>query len=216
MIYAIYFVPRDGVHPHATKETYAKLWPIMHDSVRRLGHSLVHITDKHTPCMGDSVFRVDVDPATTVYSRDVAWRAFLTSLADDGQACMIEPDTVLLRDIPPIADGFDMVLLRRPQKCIPGWFKLGTKRSIPFCDRVLKEWESFTGDLRVFHGDISAIHRACGIKDGDTAHTIPNKVNGVRIEVRDWFRYGFRKSPNFEPYLLQFKGASKDEMLRFA
>jgi len=213
MRYVVFFVPREGIHPCASLEDYSKLWPIMHRSVKRLGHELVHLTDKVTPCMGDSVHRVDVDPATTIYSRDVAWRDYVASLPDGEQACMIEPDTYMLRSIPPIADGFDMVLLRRPYKVIPGWFKLATNRAIPFYDRVLREWEAFTGDLRVFHGDIGALHRACSIPDGESAHTIPEIVDGVRIESRDWWRYGFRKADN-RPYFLQFKGESKADMLR--
>lgn len=216
MIYTCFFIPREGAHPCASLDDYSKLWPIMHESVRKLGHKLVHITDVATTSWGDECFRADVDPKTTIYSRDVAWRAFLSQLPEGEQACMIEPDTLMLRDIPPLSDSHDMRLLRRPQKCIPGWFKLAKRSALPFYDRVLREWESLNGDLRVFHGDIGALHRACGIADGDTAHTIPSLVDGVRIDVQDWPLYGFRKNPRSNPYFLQFKGTSKSDMLRHA
>lgn len=216
MIYVVYFVPLEGAHPHASLDLYKRIWPIMHKSVHAIGGKLVHLTDLHTERWGDSAFRVDVDSQTTIYSRDVAWLEFLRKLPTGEQACMIEPDTLMLKPVPPIADGFDMALLRRPEKCVPGWFKLATNRAVPFYERVMREWDSLTGDLRVFHGDIGALHRACGIADGDTAHTIPSLVEGVRIEVREWHRYGFRKSPQSDPYFLQFKGTSKEGMLKHA
>ena len=120
MIYACYFVPREGVHPHASLEDYAAMWPIMHRSVKKLGHELVHITDMHTECWGDAAFRVNVDPATTVFSRDVAWAEFVRQLPDGETAVMVEPDTLMLMNVPDILPGKDCVVLRRPQKCVPG------------------------------------------------------------------------------------------------
>lgn len=215
MIYCCYFVPREGAHPTAVLSDYAKLWPIMHRSLRKLGHQLVHITDMHTPSWGDSVARFNVDPATTVYSRDVAWLRFVESLPHDEHACMIEPDTMMLKDIPPIKPGFDMVLLSRPQKTIPGWFKLARRRAVPFLREVVSRYDGQPDERRVFHGDIFALHRAVGLGDNERAVTIPSLAHGVRIEIRDWTRYGFRKSPNSDPFFLQFKGTSKHEMLRF-
>lgn len=216
MIYTVYFVPREGVHPCNPLSIYSKLWPIMMDSVHRLGHKLIHLTDMHSPNMGDFVWRTDVDAATTVYSRDVAWLRFLHQLDAHEQACMIEPDTLMFKEIPPIKNGCDMVLLRRPQKCIPGWFKLGTKRAVPFFRDVVHQYDNIPLEQHVFHGDIPALHRACGIKDGDKATRIPKERHGVKIESREWRDYGFRKGPKESAYFHQFKGDSKEDMLEAA
>lgn len=214
MIYAVYFVPREGVHPEVGLEMYAKMWPIMMRSVHRLGHQLVHLTDMYTESWGDLVHRVDVDPETTVYSRDVAWAKYIERLTGDEQAMMLEPDTVMMREVPPIKDGCDLVVLRRPQSCVPGWFRLGKRSSLPFYQEVVANYRGLTHAQHCFHGDIGAMHRTLGIADGEKAHTIPGEAAGCKIEVRDWDRYGFRKGR--DPYLLQFKGHSKDQMLRLA
>lgn len=199
MIYAVYFVPRDGVHPVATLDDYRRLWPIMKASVNKLGHKLVHLTDEYTQCWGDSVWRTNVDAAKTVFSRDVAWLRYVAQLPEGEQACMIEPDTVLLKDIPPIKDGFDFVLLKRSKPVIPGWFKLAKKSAVPFLMQVVHEYLDIPECDHTFHGDIEALHRAV-------------KRFAWRIEWRDWTRYGFRKAPHLDPYLLQYKGTSKHEM----
>lgn len=215
MIYACYFVPREGVHPHAKLSDYEHLWKIMHRSLRKLGHKLVHITDLHTESWGDSEFRIDVDPATTVYSRDVAWAEFVRRLPDGEEACMVEPDTIMLRDIPPIQKGADCVILRRPEKVVPGWFKLAKNTAAPLYDAVVRAYDHFPDHFRAFHGDIKALHYVLGFAPGQRAHTIPHEVGGVKIESRNWVAYGSR-SPNTDSYLLQFKGISKKMMLRLA
>lgn len=213
MRYVVYFVPKESIHPCTSLDLYKKLWPIMKKSVNDLGHELVHITDDHTPCWGDSAFRIELDPSTTIYSRDVAWLAYLASLKDREQACMIEPDTILVRDIPPIKKGCNMVLLQRPQSYMAGWFKLATKLAMPFYRQVIKNYDGLPEEMKVFHGDIRALHRTIGIGDHEKAERIPMEACGVKIEVRNWYQYGFRKG--HDPYLLQFKGGSKPEMLKW-
>lgn len=202
MRYCVYFVPREGVHPTAKLSDYSLLWPIMHKSVRKLGHKLVHLTDLHTPSWGDEVWRTDVDPATTVYSRDVAWARYVEALPEGEQACMIEPDTILLRDIPPVKDKHDLVLLKR-DKGACGWFKLAKRSAAPFFRIVVDEYFNIPVNFHSFHGDLGALERA------------QRRGHGCRIEWRDWHRYGFRKDPNSDPYLLQFKGTSKSDMLAY-
>lgn len=214
MRYCVFFVPRDGVHPCASLDLYRKLWPIMHESVARLGHRLTHITDLQTECWGDDVFRIDLDPSTTIYSRDIAWLAFLQSMPDGEQACMIEPDTYMLREVPPIGDRHDLVVLRRPISRVPGWFRLATNRAVPFYREVVRQYDRMDESMRVFHGDILAIHRTLGIADDAKADVFPSMVHGCRIEVRDWVLYGFRKTRG--QYFLQFKGTSKEQMLALA
>lgn len=214
MRYVVYFVPREGVHPHATLDDYRKLFPIMHESVRGLGHKLVHLTDLTSPCLGDEVWRTDVSARTTVFSRDVAWARYVEALPDGEQACMIEPDTLMLKDIPGISDGYDMVVLRRPQSCVPGWFKLARNTAAPLLWKIVDNYQSLSDEMHVFHGDINALHAALSIPDGQTAHTIPSVAEGVRIEVRDWDMYGFRKTSG--QFFLQFKGTSKRDMLAHA
>lgn len=214
MKYAVYFVPREGVHPHATLDDYQRLWPIMHRSVRALGHRLIHITDDNTANWGDECFRVPgLDPSTTMRSRDVAWHQFVQSLQPGEQACMIEPDTVMLRDVPPIAEGHDMVLLRRPESVVPGWFKLAKRTAEPFYRAVVENYAHVDRSLWAFHGDIRALHMTLGI--GKTANLLPTERCGVRIEVRDWPCYGFRKAHARmrEQVFHQYKGTSKADML---
>jgi hypothetical protein len=187
----------------------------MHQSVRQLGHKLIHITDETTPSWGDEVFRVPgLRTEHTMWSRDVAWLKYIESLDGNEQACMIEPDTVMLRDVPPIKDGCDMVLLRRPESCIPGWFKLAKASAAPFYAQVVANYELIPGELRSFHGDIHALHMACGLTREDTGHTLPSEAHGVRIESRDWPCYGFRKPHSGwqNQVFLQYKGFSKELM----
>jgi hypothetical protein len=215
MKYTIFWIPNEGVHPHATLETYAKIWPIMHESVRKLGHKLVHITDEDTPCWGDEVFRVPgLNAKHTMWSRDVAWLSYINSLDKNEQACMIEPDTVMVRDVPPIQEGFDMVLLRRPESVIPGWFKLAKKSASRFYQQVVENYERLPVEWRSFHGDIKALHMAAGLAENETAHTLPALAHGTRIEVRDWPCYGFRKPHAAQAHqvFLQYKGTSKKDM----
>lgn len=201
----VYFVPREGVHPTAKLDDYYRLWPIMKRHVNQLGYSLVHLTDMHTPNMGDEVERFHVPPETTIYSRDVAWWFYVRSLPDDETACMIEPDTVLLKEIPPLSEGYDLVLLRRSKPIIPGWFKMARRSATEFFAQVSSEYLGMPDRDWVFHGDITALHRV-----------VKRNTHGCKIEWRDWTRYGFRKAPNADPIMLQFKGDSKHEMLRFA
>lgn len=212
MIYAVYFVPREGVHPNATLEDYGKLWPIMHRSVNRLGHKLVHITDMHTESWGDDVYRVDVSAETTVYSRDVAWARFVADLGSD-TAVMVEPDTLMLKDVPDIRPNCDLCVLRRPESCVPGWFKMSRKASAPFYEDVVRSYAGLPSEMLAFHGDIKALHKTLGIPDGQKAHTIPSHAAGCKIDVRDWHRYGFRKTS--DQFFLQFKGTSKQDMLAY-
>jgi hypothetical protein len=215
MKYTIFWVPNEGVHPHASLETYKRIWPKMHQSVRQLGHKLVHLTDETTPSWGDEVFRVPgLNPQHTMWSRDVAWLKYIESLDTDEQACMIEPDTVMLRDVPLIKDGYDMVLLRRPESCIPGWFKLAKRSAAPFYAQVVANYDLIPMGLWSFHGDIDALHMACGMSRQDTAHTLPTQVHGVRIESRDWPCYGFRKphANMKQQVFFQYKGFSKEQM----
>lgn len=213
MIFTVYFVPREGVHPHASLADYGRLWPIMHRSVKKLGHRLMHITDMATPSWGDDTFRVDVDPATTVYSRDVAWAKFVASIPDDEQACMIEPDTVMLREFPPIVEGRDLVLLRRPSDCIPGWFKLATNQATPFFEQVVDEYKHVPLHERCFHGDMKALLRAYSGEEKPLTRW-PGSAQGCEIEWRDWKQYGHRGT--IGAYFHQYKGNSKHEMLRLA
>jgi hypothetical protein len=215
MKYTIFWVPNEGVHPHATQETYDRIWPIMHRSVRKLGHKLIHITDEKTPSLGDEVYRVPgLNPKHTMKARDEAWLNFLLSLDADEQACMIEPDTLMLRDVPPISDGYDMVLLRRFESCVPGWFKLAKRSAAPFYQQVVDNYANVPQDLWGFHGDIHALHMACGIGAKETAHAIPSEACGVTIEVRNWPCYGFRKAHSNmrNQVFFQFKGTSKKDM----
>lgn len=215
MNYTIFWVPNEGVHPHASLETYKRIWPKMHQSVRQLGHKLIHITDETTPSWGDEVFRVPgLNAQHTMKSRDVAWLKYIESLDADEQACMIEPDTLMMREVPPIKDGYDMVLLRRPQACVPGWFKLAKRSAAPFYRRVVANYESVPENLWALHGDTDALRMACGIAANQPAKSIPSHLHGVNIEVRDWWCYGYRKPhPNMKQQVFfQFKGSSKDEM----
>lgn len=202
MRYVVYFVPREGVHPHATLSDYDKLWPIMKRSVNALGHKLVHLTDTETPSRGDDAFRVAVDPATTIMSRDIAWLRYLKALPEGEQACMIEPDTILMKDVPRLGDGADLVLLRRSKPIIPGWFKLASNRAVPFFQEIVDEYANIPEQDHAFHGDVTALHRV-----------VARRTHGCVIEWRDWIRYGFRKALHLDPILLQFKGHSKQEML---
>jgi len=213
MIYAVYFVPAPGAHPCNGIELYDQLWPIMLASVHRIGGKLVHITDEHTPSRGDSVFRVPVDPATMIYSRDVAWTEFLRSIGDQDEAAMIEPDTYMLRPVPRIRQGCDAVLLTRASKQVPGWFKIGTRRAVPLWEAVVREYSGLSPEQHVFHGDIVAMHRALGIGEGKRAAVIPEMAHGVRIESRPWTDYGLRKGNQKTKVFLQYKGKSKSDML---
>lgn len=215
MKYTIFWVPNEGVHPHATQETYDRIWPIMHNSVRKLGHKLIHITDEKTPSLGDEVYRVPgLNPKHTMKSRDEAWLNFLLSLDADEQACMIEPDTLMLRDVPPISDGYDMVLLRRSKACVPGWFKLAKRSAAPFYQQVVANYQTVPEKLWGLHGDTDALRMACGMSANETAYTIPAHLHGVAIEVRDWWCYGYRKAhPQMKHQVFfQFKGNSKQDM----
>jgi hypothetical protein len=211
MIYAVFFVPAEGVHPVAKLEWYPKLWSRMHESARKLGIQITHLTDTHTESWGDQVFRTELDPLKTVYSRDVSWARFVEQLEPGQQACMIEPDTILCKHVPPIRPCHDLVVLRRPEKCVPGGFKLATREAAPFYRKVVENYAHVPTELHSFHGDIHALHRTLGIKPGERAHTIPRIVEGCRIEARDWYAYGYRKHP--DPYLLQYKGTSKTQLL---
>lgn len=216
MIYTCYFVPKAGIHPTASVDIYEKLWPIMLKSVHKLGHKLVHITDSTTPSWGDSVYRVPgLDADTTIYSRDVAWLHYLRHLPIGEQACMIEPDTYMLREMPPLATGCNMALLTRPSKQVPGWFRLSTRRAVTFYQALVDHYQDLSREQHVFHGDIIALHRALGLPENGKAHWIPSYAHGAHIESRNWLQYGFRKGGG-NPVMWQFKGTSKDEMLALA
>lgn len=211
-VYCVFFVPNEGVHPCASLADYAKLWPVMHDSVRQLGHEVTHLTDMRTESWGDHVFRVDVDAKTTVRSRDIVWAEFVRQLGPDETAIMIEPDTVMVRPIPDLRDGCDLVILRRPGACVSGGFKMARRSAAPFFDAVVRQYGQIDPSQHPFHGDVLALHRTLGIKPGKTADNIPDQAEGCRIDVREFRDYGWRGSR--APYLLQFKGASKSLMLR--
>jgi len=214
VIYAAYFAAAEGAHPCVSSVSiYKDLWEVMIGAVHRLGHEVVHITDMASESWGDHVFRVDVDPLTVVYSRDVAWAAFVESLDDDSQAMMIEPDTLMLRPVPPLQPASDLCVLTRPGNGVPGWFRLSKKSSLPFYRDVVDAYDDMDSKLRVFHGDIGAVHRVLGIKDGGYAEDLKLVASGCTIETRSWLQYGYRKG--IDPYFLQFKGTSKEQMLRF-
>jgi hypothetical protein len=208
VIYAVYFAQSTHPHPCGEVPPYRDQWAAMHRSARKLGLKVWHLTDRSSESWGDETFRSDVDPDTIVYSRDVAWAQFIRQLPDGEQACMIEPDCIMLKKIPPT--NRDMVLLHRPHKVPAGWFKLGTRKAAPFFDAVAEEYSSMTPEEHVWHGDITAIMNLIGTKGGERGWKVPATVKGVQIESRPCALYGGEKKAN--AFFHQYKGSSKSKM----
>lgn len=213
---ACYFAAAEGAHPNCSTSDYDKMWPVMQASVERQGYQLIHLTTWNDPARCEKVFRVDADPATVMFSREVAWLEFLYSLEDDEEAVLVEPDAYLLRPIPQLAIGADMMLLRR-YKTLPCGFRLAKKSAIPFYEAVVREYDKMDREHKTFHGDAQTHHRLLGIGPRGArfeGYGSFMRWESVNIEIRDWLDYTsklWRKAVAWN-----FKGDSKHIMLAMA
>lgn len=219
-----YFAAAEGVHPNCTIADYDAIWPVMQKSVEAQGYELIHLTSLNEPARCKNVMRVDVDPATVMWSREHAWVAFLKTLEDDEQGVLVEPDCILLKPIPPLRKDADALLLSHRHNIPPG-FRLAKRTSLPFYEAVIEEYAKLPLESRVMHGDVIAVMNLLRKDDPKPRLlTIDNKTqpmfrlpaswNGVRFEHRNWIDYTSKLWRNAVAW--NFKGTSKDKMLSIA
>lgn len=208
-----YFAAAEGSHPNCSTADYDKMWPVMEASVNRCGYDLIHLTSQDDVARCERTVRVDVDPATVMYSRELAWLQFLEQHAEGQQVVLVEPDCFLLRSIPPLREDCDMMLLLRPGKSLPCGFRLATQGAIPFYREVVRRYSTLPDDQKVFHGDVRVHHEILGLGPLG-ANNIPRAACGVRIEQRDWTDYTSKLWKKAVAW--NFKGTSKHIMLDMA
>lgn len=206
-----YYAAMPGAHPHCEPADYDTIWPLMQKSVEAQGYELTHLTSLKEPAKCDSVYRVDIDPALVMFSREHAWLEYLKQLPEDETAVLVEPDAYLLRPIPELKG--DMMLLERPGKSLPCGFRMATKRAVPFYEAVCRLYSNYDDDDKVFHGDVKVHHKLLKL-GARGAYGIPNHWNGVTIERRDWLDYTSKRWAKAVAW--NFKGTSKHIMLDMA
>lgn len=207
-----YFAAAEGSHPHCSISDYDKMWPVMQASVERQGYELVHLTGMEDRARCRETFRVDVDPATVMFSREVAWLRFLNSLQDSETAVLIEPDCYLLRQIPDLHPSSDFMLLTRPGRVIPSGFRMARRTAMPFYEAVVDAYAKMPHEKKVFHGDVDAQHELLSVS---RSHGIPPSTwRGLVIERRNWIHYTSKLWRDAVAW--NFKGTSKHYMLAMA
>jgi hypothetical protein len=206
-----YFADADGSHPHCSTAEYDRIWPVMQKSVERCGYELIQLTSRKDKPRCANVVRYDIDPATVMFSREVAWLAYLEQAQEE--VVMVEPDCFMLRPVPPLADGKDMLLLQRPGRVLPSGFRLAKASAAPFYRAVVEEYSKWSHDDKVFHGDCKVHHLLLGIGKGGAIDP-PTSWNSVQIEVRNWIDYTSKLWRRAVAW--NFKGTSKDKMLAMA
>lgn len=210
---ACYFAAApDGAHPECSLADYDTIWPVMQKSVEDQGYELIHLTSLEDMARCRSVFRVDVDPATVMFSREIAWLRFLESLSDGEEAVLIEPDCVMRKPIPSLVIG-DAMLLSRPGRPMPSGFRLATNKAIPFYRAVVDHYTLASPERKVFHGDIDSTAHVLGI-DRDCVRRLPLRWREVRFEHRNWLDYTSKLWRHAVAW--NFKGTSKHIMLDMA
>jgi len=192
---------------------YDKIWPVMQQSVEAQGYTLIHLTSLDDRARCAQTARIDVDPSKIMLSREIAWMRFLEQLPDGEQAALIEPDCVLRKPIPPLADDKDAMLLLRPGKPMPSGFRLATNKALRFYREVVDLYRWATPEKQVMHGDVDSIAKVLGIDRGNAAR-LPHSWKTVRFEHRNWTDYTSKLWRHAVAW--NFKGWSKDVMIDMA
>jgi len=206
---ACYYAAAPGTHPNATPELYDRIWPIMQDSLLEHGYELDHLTDLEDKARGHRCFRFDVDPATVMFSREIAWLRYLERLPPGETAVMVEPDCLLRKPIPELTDGA-FLMLRRPGASPPSGFRMATREAIPFYEAMVRHYNGLSREEQVFHGDVRCLRELLGIKPRG-AGDMPRMWRGIPIEVRNASDYTTHGTPDAVAW--NFKGSSKPRML---
>lgn len=201
MIVCCYYSPVVGGHPHCTPSEYDQIWPVMQRSVEAQGYELVHLTTRDAEAKCAKVFRYDGDPNLVMWTRELAWLEFLRSVPDDEQVVMVEPDCMLLRQVPRLHNNADLMLLRRYKGTVPAGFRLARKSAIPFYEAVVAEYSTYPEEHKKFHGDAGALLAVA-------------KRPGWNIEWRSWLLYTSKLWRDAVAW--NFKGTSKITMLEIA
>lgn len=208
-----YFADADGAHPNCSTSDYDVMWPVMQRSVERHGYELIHLTDLHDKPRCTNTIRYDLDSRLVMFSREIAWLRFLESIDDNEQLVLVEPDAYLLRPIPPLADGKDVMFLHRPHKNIPCGFRLARKSAAPFYRAVVETYAKESDSNKTFHGDVGVHHALLGIGPSGI-QSLPDRWRDIRIEHRNWIDYTSKLWKNAVAW--NFKGTSKHYMLDLA
>ena len=197
-------------------DRFHEMWGIFLASAHRAGLHVVHLTCGPEELECDERFRVDgPDPEQVVLAREQCIWAYLRRQENNDWAWFIEPDSYLFKEPPePDFPGVGTVLLRRagdvPTNIPPG-VRFHRPESWGLVQRVAEIMDAHPKAYsKVFHGDVGAWHRVCGIgKEHPPAETA---FEGHRIRFIDGSPYGIDQWNTCE-VMRNFKGGSKRHLL---
>ncbi len=185
-------------------EKYEKCWSELIRSAHSHGYTVIQLTAKdEATTYGDDVLRFDVVPRTMNYSREICLAAFLSEHAEaDEQYVLLEPDFSILRPLPGIPDGIDLVLLSREYRqknAVPG-VRFFRRSALPFFERCRDECSEMTVKKKRWNCDVKAMAKVIGswdkYQDGDIQEHC-----GVKVLFRSARPYGLAPGER-DPYLL--------------
>lgn len=214
----VYWAAAEGAHPQATVAVNQKCWMVMHRRVKALGYSLTLLTatGEAVDLPHDDCYEFDVDPSFCALAREQAFAQFLESVEDREQIAMLEPDSYLRSRIPEIAEGFDLVLLRRDRRPTPTCFRLTRGSGRAYYAEVARRAAQQPDQKKRWYADIEAQESilAHSRKAPDGLVELPKMLFGCRIEHRDFRDYCMdQQRSNPDAVMWMFNGTNKPKML---
>lgn len=210
----VVFYHADAHHPCSYKPSiYYQMVARLIESANQFGYGVIHLTDEKNAAMTVPCLRYPVQAREVMLSRERAFYWFLEKSCDDSQQYMlVEPDSIFVKAVPPLPEGKDFMLLRRPGDNYPPGVRLCRRSALPFYQEVLHYYEQHVSpSRRDWHGDVDAMHMALGNWPEKDAVNPPTSWRGLGIDVREYRDYVSSRQHKGS-VMLHWKGASKQAL----
>jgi hypothetical protein len=184
---------------------YLDLIKGLKENLSTFGITLIHLTIKGHPGLGDENYFYEGDPNEVIYNREKILIEFLKNDATDDEVYWFcEPDFRLIEMFPPLTTDVCMLLRNDSVAITPAW-RLAKKSALPFFEESFKYFDL---EQKKWHGD-SVGWVALYNKMGSPTETGFYNHNGLSVELRPYGWYASRHKARFSK---QYKGGSKDQI----
>lgn len=191
--------------------TYKRLFDGFKNNVKKYGIDTIHLTLDGQEGWGDeNKYYSNLNPRNVIYNREVCFVRFLTDAPDDVY-WFTEPDARVLKPIPQIKDGIDLVLLYRPRDGVPMTpsFRIARKSALPFFIEVMEEMKKQPKDTWAWNGD-SVAWNSMYKKIGSPKKLGLFRYKKINIEFRDYILYTAMDDSGI---IRHYKGGNKQQLV---